>query len=173
VISRATRRRLAAVCALALSVAGCGGRPAVVRGPDPFPIVPLRLVIERGDSAAVVLSLDDKGMLHDTKSVVARLHDGRIDRASGEARLTVAVDGNISFDGHDTTLRLTSGNDLVADNGRRISLADDGRVVFTPPWKKSRGYSFRIDGLVPKAKKTALLVLLYVVLDRSPGDDTQ
>jgi hypothetical protein len=173
VISRATKRRLAAVCALALSLGGgaCGARPAVVNGPDPFPIVPLRLVIERGDSAAVVLSLDDKGLIHDSKSVVARLHDGRIDRPGGEARLTVAVDGNISFDGHDTTLRLTSKDDLVADNGRRISLGDDGRVVFTPPWKRSRGYSFRVDGLVPKAKKTALLVLLYVVLDRSPDDE--
>jgi hypothetical protein len=167
VISRNTFRSFVALCALALSACS---RPAVVTGPDPFPIVPLRLYIERGDTSAMVLSLDDKGMLHDSKSVVAHLHDGRVDRPSGEARLTIAVDGNVSFDGHDTTLRLTSRDDLVADNGRRISLADDGHVVFTPPWKKSRGYAFRIDGVVPKAKKTALLVLLYVVLDRAVDD---
>jgi hypothetical protein len=171
VISPVTRLRFAALVALALIVAACGARPAVVSGPDPFPIVPMRLVIERGDSAAVVMSLDEKGVLHDTKGAVARLHDGRIDRTTGEARLTVAVDGSIAFDGRDTTLRLTSGDDLVARNGRRISLGDEGRVVFTPPWKRSRGYAFRVDGLVPKAKKTALLVLLYVVLDRSTGDD--
>jgi hypothetical protein len=171
VSSRITRRSLAAALVLLLGAGGCGAKPAVVAGGDPFPAVPLRLVIERGDRAAVVVSLDDKGMLHDATSVVAHLHDGRIDRPSGEARLTVAVDGHIAFDGRDTTLRLTSGDELAANNGRRISLADDGRVVFTPPWKRSRGYSFRIDGLVPKAKKTALLVLLFVVLDRSPDDD--
>lgn len=157
--------------ALVLSLAACGPPAAQLaalekqRVAEEFPVVPMQLVIARGGRGALVLSLADDGTLREGQTVVGSLKGTRVVGAKGEEIVAVEGDGRVTHAGKRTPIRFER-EELESDNGRRISVDDAGAVVFAPPMHGRRARTtFRFEGFAPKARRTALLVLLVVVLE--------
>lgn len=169
----------AALLVVAVAFAACGPSPSQIaavestRIAEEFPIVPMKLVIVRGRSGAIVLALEKDGALRDEKALVGAVKAGRVVGTNGEERVAVLGDGRVTFGGRRTPLRF-DGDALATDNGRRIAIDDSGNVVFSPPMRKGRGYSLKFEGFAPAARRTALLVLMLVVYENEkdgPDDD--
>jgi hypothetical protein len=165
--------------ALAVALAACGpsntqiAKLEAARVAEEFPIVPMQLVIARGGRGAVVLSLAADGELRDGQTIVGAVKGTRVVGSKGEERVAVLGDGRITHGDRRTPLRFEK-DELVSDNEHRISIDDAGNVVFAPPMRGQRARtSFRFEGFAPKARRTALLVLLLVVLENEkiPEDE--
>jgi hypothetical protein len=136
-----------------------------------FPLVAMQLVIARGGRGALVLSLADDGTLREGQTVVATVKGNRVVNAKGEIVIAVEGDGRVSHAGRRTPIRF-EGEELESDNNRRISVDDGGNVVFAPPMHGKRARTtFRFEGFAPKARRTALLVLLVVVLENDKDEE--
>jgi hypothetical protein len=133
----------------------------------------MRLVIARGGRGAVVLSLAEDGALRDAQGLVGSVKGARVLGPKGEERVAVAGDGRVSHAGRRTPIRFEK-DELVSDNERHISVDANGNVVFAPPMRGKRAKTtFRFDGFAPKARRTALLVLLSVVLENEPEPEDE
>ena len=165
---------------LALASTACGPSPAQIakveaaRANEEFPIVAMQLVIVRGKRGALVLSLDKNGALRDGKEVVGAIKTGRVLGPKGEERIAIGPEGRVVYDGRRTPLRFSERDEIVSDNGKHIAIDDAGNVVFAPPMRRQRAYSFKFEGFAPSARRTALLVFLLVVLENekeAPEDE--
>ncbi len=160
-----------ALLVLALVSTGCGPSPAQIakveaaRANEEFPIMAMQLVIVRGKRGALVLSLDKDGALRDSKEIVGKIKEGRVLGTKGEERLSIGPEGRVVYGGRRTPLRFAEKDEIVSDNGKRIAIDDAGNVVFAPPIRRQRAYSFKFEGFSPSARRTALLVFLLVVLE--------
>ena len=153
-----------AALALALALAGCPSRPAVVVVPPP--IAAARFVVPsaqaRGEGARGAVTITPDGVVTRDGARVATVTPREITDAHGAALATLGADGTIRVTGSSRSLRIVD-DALVRDDGVRASRAEQGAIVLRDREGALTPGPWRIDTVSPiEGAPTVILTLLLL-----------
>ena len=129
-----------------------------------IPVVPMKL----RSNEEFELRQDGTILRHGTP--VGRVAGNAIVRNDGRAAVTVDGEGVVMpLIGTQEHYRFAENDDLVTDNGRRITIDDTGEVVVMPE-NNAAGIKVRVEGYVRQGKRAALLISAFAYSIMAQGD---
>jgi len=122
----------------------------------------------RGDVLVATLAPD--GMITVAGAPYARMEARRVVAQDGRTLAAVSPDGTVRFEGAARDGRLRPDGAIEAPDGQRMSLREDGHVLFTHPAHPDDPVvlRLRVEGVTDRTRATAMvLVGLLMFRDRA------
>lgn len=111
-----------------------------------------------------VVELKEDGTVSIDGKVAAKIKGDEVTSAGGTSMLTVGVDGSLVGNGVKPGFKF-EGDDLVLENGAKISVAEDGTIASVRDGKTEK--LAKVDGSTSAKRASLALTVLYVTLPAS------
>jgi hypothetical protein len=126
-------------------------------------VVALKIAANKVTKGKAVEVKADGTVLVDGKPV-AKFSGAELQDSSGKTILAVASDGTVSGPSVNRQVKFSSTDDLVNDDGSKISIADDGSVTRTTAAGKADKAPFKIRGVTAASRREAILVAGWMMM---------